>query len=394
MKKLTDNSSRRIRGLLTLSLLGATVTGAPLSAQHETLARASSEPIESSRLATTPATSKYRVVVNLDENRLYFQQGETTLWSAPVGTGTGMRVITKDDDWDFSTPTGTFQVEYKERNPVWIAPDWYYVENNLPVPPQNDRSRYMRGTLGEAAVYISPHLAIHGTDKPELIGQRVSHGCIRLENRYAKRLFSNVQVGTEVVIVGGEEHQGKGRVVDLRQGYDPSLASRGGRRTAPVDPVYAGWKEMDSEELLDELDKQLAVRGERTRWDEVAVLILDRARNGDEEALAGLFYAAGSIPTLEIEREWATFLADAYRHAPEAALEALATLDLRERREVANMMVAASLTLNGGSSSGVWPTSRIPREMVSMRAGRGWDSLQVAEQEHRSQLVRTASASE
>src|SRR5690606_24806203 len=85
---------------------------------------------------------RYAVLIDLDENRLYFKQGEETIWSAPVGTGTGMRVITHDDDWEFSTPTGRFQVQYKERDPIWIAPDWYFVENNMPVPPRDHPSRY------------------------------------------------------------------------------------------------------------------------------------------------------------------------------------------------------------------------------------------------------------
>src|SRR5690606_31429096 len=138
-----------------------------------------------------------------------------------------------------------------ERNPVWIAPDWFYVENNLPIPPANDPSRYMTGTLGVAAIYISPSLAIHGTDRPELIGQRVSHGCIRLENRYAERLFRNVQVGTEVIIVGGEEARKNARVVDLREGYDPSLASKGGRPPPPADPVLERWKRMETSRLFE-----------------------------------------------------------------------------------------------------------------------------------------------
>src|SRR5690606_358254 len=119
---------------------------------------------------------------------------------------TGLMMQDHDDrDWDFSTPNGVFQVQFKERDPVWIAEDWYFIENGLPVPPPNDRSRYFPGGLGAAAVYFSRELAIHGTDKPELLGQRVSHGCIRLSNADALRLYHNVQVGTEVVIVGGED---------------------------------------------------------------------------------------------------------------------------------------------------------------------------------------------
>ena len=55
------------------------------------------------------------------------------------------------------------------------------------------------------------------------------------------------------------------------------------------------------------------------------------------------------------------------------------------------MIVSASLTLHGESSSAL-PTSRIPRDIVSMRAGRVWESLLAAERDYLTELVRTASA--
>jgi lipoprotein-anchoring transpeptidase ErfK/SrfK len=41
-------------------------------------------------------------------------------------------------------------------------------------------------------------LAIHGTNAPNLIGQRVSNGCIRLRNADIERLNRLVDVGTPV----------------------------------------------------------------------------------------------------------------------------------------------------------------------------------------------------
>lgn len=43
---------------------------------------------------------------------------------------------------------------------------------------------------------------IHGTNKPNLIGQRVSGGCIRMQNAEVERLFALVHPGMRVVIVG------------------------------------------------------------------------------------------------------------------------------------------------------------------------------------------------
>jgi hypothetical protein len=150
-----------------------------------------------------PVPDRKFVVVDVERNELRFMDGERVLWRAPVGTGTGFRLSTRSGrQWQFHTPSGTMQVQYKELNPAWFRPDWWFIENKRPVPPQDSPLRKEEGGLGAAAVFLGNELAIHGTDKPELLGRRVSHGCIRLSNANAVRLFHNVQVGTPVMIVG------------------------------------------------------------------------------------------------------------------------------------------------------------------------------------------------
>lgn len=43
---------------------------------------------------------------------------------------------------------------------------------------------------------------IHGTNKPHLIGQNVSHGCFRMKNRDIEELYEIVPVGTKVIVEG------------------------------------------------------------------------------------------------------------------------------------------------------------------------------------------------
>ena len=43
-------------------------------------------------------------------------------------------------------------------------------------------------------------IGIHGTDRPEILPGRVSHGCIRLRNRDIVRLARLMPVGTPVRI--------------------------------------------------------------------------------------------------------------------------------------------------------------------------------------------------
>src|SRR6202008_762316 len=87
-----------------------------------------------------------------------------------------------------------------------------------PVPPLESPARKEEGGLGAAAVFLGDEIAIHGTDKPELLGRRVSHGCIRL--------FHDVQVGPPVVIVGQADVLGE----------QPDSVARFTRTTRPRGP--------------------------------------------------------------------------------------------------------------------------------------------------------------
>lgn len=146
------------------------------------------------------------VVIRLAENRLMVMEGRDVLWSAPVATGNGFRLEGAGQQWSFDTPRGVFRVERKEKDPVWIMPDWAFIERGEPVPPPDSPLRERPGTLGSTALYIGYDLAIHGTDRPELVldpdpeNRRVSHGCIRMTDEDARRLFHAVDVGALVLI--------------------------------------------------------------------------------------------------------------------------------------------------------------------------------------------------
>jgi lipoprotein-anchoring transpeptidase ErfK/SrfK len=44
-------------------------------------------------------------------------------------------------------------------------------------------------------------VGVHGTNTPQLIGQAVSHGCVRMRNEDVEFLRSIVRVGTPIKIV-------------------------------------------------------------------------------------------------------------------------------------------------------------------------------------------------
>jgi len=332
------------------------------------------------------ARGGYAVVVDLDQNRLYFARGRRVLWSAPVGTGTGLRLETDRDAWDFHTPNGAYHVAYKAREPDWIAPDWYFLEHDLPVPGPNDPKRRFTRGLGAAAVYIGHGLAIHGTDKPELLGRRVSHGCIRLSDANALRLYHDVQVGTEVVIVGGDR--------EVEAEPPPAAARRASRPAGtppPRDPFVVELEGEPTSALLARLDDELvadAFAETDARWPSVASVLLFRgAKEDDDEALAGLFERYAGLGPGRLKDEYAAFLADVFSQGPLRALDVLGRSDATTRRELARSIVGAALGLYPGELDDAgtpWPTRRAPREALPGRyAARAWDALKAAEDEYR-----------
>ena len=44
-------------------------------------------------------------------------------------------------------------------------------------------------------------VGIHGTNRPELLGRPVSHGCVRVSNEAARRLAGLAPLGTPIDVV-------------------------------------------------------------------------------------------------------------------------------------------------------------------------------------------------
>ncbi len=145
-----------------------------------------------------PDVPRRGIVINLPEYRLYY-------FPEPVA-GEPRRVITHPVsigrmDWD--TPIGLHRITEMRRNPSWRPPDSVRAEyaaegRRLPavVPPGPDNpmgSRAMRLTL--------PSYLIHGTNRPEGVGMRVTAGCIRMYPEDVEALYEQVALGTEVRII-------------------------------------------------------------------------------------------------------------------------------------------------------------------------------------------------
>ena len=128
------------------------------------------------------------IVVKTHERRLYYVLDGSQALRFPVGVGrSGMA-------W-----TGNARVEGKFVRPAWAASASIRREN--PRLPKVIPGGSPHNPMGAAALTLrGGEYAIHGTNRPDLIGGFVSHGCIRMYNSDIRELYRLVDIGTPVIV--------------------------------------------------------------------------------------------------------------------------------------------------------------------------------------------------
>jgi hypothetical protein len=205
------------------------------------------------RFTTTTRGFSLKLRVDIDERSLTALVGRDTVFHAPVGVATGMTLSYAGQSWKFQTPKGGRSILRKVSDPVWTPPDWHYAEvarenglrlaripaggiklkdgrrltvknrlvglilrngkfaampidehivfgDQLYIPPLGTLNRRIAGELGNFALDLGGGYLIHGTPDPTSIGQRSTHGCIRVRDEDLAWLYDNVPVGSSVLI--------------------------------------------------------------------------------------------------------------------------------------------------------------------------------------------------
>ena len=70
----------------------------------------------------------FRLVVSLQDFRVWAIVGSDTVLDAPAAVAKGTTLDYEGHEYTFATPRGVRHVIRKESDPVWIPPDWLYVE--------------------------------------------------------------------------------------------------------------------------------------------------------------------------------------------------------------------------------------------------------------------------
>lgn len=141
------------------------------------------------------------LIVNTANNTFRLMKQDQLIREGICSTGS-YTILTAGDDqkWVFETPRGMLKVLGKEESPVWVKPDWAFIEEGMPVPPPGHSSRYERGVLGDYKMMLGRGYLIHGTLYKRFLGMAVTHGCIRLGDDDLEAVYKNLQVGSKVFI--------------------------------------------------------------------------------------------------------------------------------------------------------------------------------------------------
>lgn len=141
------------------------------------------------------------IVIDTANNRLFMKSGADTLLDAICSTGSLSKLDAPDGrSWFFHTPRGQFRILNKKTDPVWVKPDWAFVEDNEPIPGARSSARYEPYVMGEYAMGFGNGYYIHGTLYRRLLGQSVTHGCVRLGDEELEHVYRTAPIGTPIFI--------------------------------------------------------------------------------------------------------------------------------------------------------------------------------------------------
>jgi L,D-transpeptidase ErfK/SrfK len=190
--------------LILLAAVGNRTTVRRLDRGRDWCAAVAADPKAEGRASRRLAALRPRgrhVVIDTYRNRLLVYDGDTLLREAVCSTGSGTVLVhpSGKKTWTFDTPLGERRVIRKVRNPIWTKPDWAFIEEGFE-PPKDYSQRVDRVSLGDYALYLGDGYIIHGTLFQTLLGQGVTHGCVRLGDKDLEYVYQEIPVGARVYL--------------------------------------------------------------------------------------------------------------------------------------------------------------------------------------------------
>ena len=167
------------------------IVSSPVPAETPSPAPPTSEMAGRPVLRAAPADSDRLVVhVSIENDYLEIRDGEKLIACFPVTPGSTA----------IPTPRGEWKVEEKT-----LLPEFRWDESMLKSGVRSNNFFQLppgpNNPVGIAWIALNrPGIGIHGTSDPDSIGRSASHGCIRLSNWDAFKVYGIVAKGTKVII--------------------------------------------------------------------------------------------------------------------------------------------------------------------------------------------------
>lgn len=136
-----------------------------------------------SALNPDPIAAQTKLIVRLNDRQVTVYHNSQEVASYPIAVGR--------KGWE--TPVGSFRVMSMQKDPIWKHP---FTGELVFSGPNNPLGSRWIGFWTDGVHQIG----FHGTNQEELIGQAVSHGCIRMRDADAQALYSQVAIGTLVEV--------------------------------------------------------------------------------------------------------------------------------------------------------------------------------------------------
>jgi L,D-transpeptidase ErfK/SrfK len=157
--------------------------GLMIASQMGAFSALTAQAVSSMPFSTPVEEERSRLVVDLSDRKVYlYNKGQLQA---------GYNIAVGKAGWE--TPAGRFSVLNMQPNPVWQHP----FTGDMVAPG-------IGNPLGSRWIGFwtdGPHqIGFHGTNQTDLLGQAVSHGCIRMRDADIQLMYEQVAIGTPVVV--------------------------------------------------------------------------------------------------------------------------------------------------------------------------------------------------
>jgi L,D-transpeptidase ErfK/SrfK len=209
-----------------------------------------------------PKTVDNGIIIDIAGRMLFYFKAGKLEQSFPVGLG--MAKWLGSTHW--RTPSGSFAITGKERNPVWYVPD--SIQHEMQTRNKPVLTRVQPGSdnpLGSYVLYTSiKGICIHETIWPTTVYRYRSHGCIRVLKQHIAQLYDAIDVGTIGELV-----------------YEPIkiAVTHEGEIYLEADPDVYG-KAGDYMDKINQLCNSLSI-AEKVDWEKVKKVIIARTGNAE-----------------------------------------------------------------------------------------------------------------